>query len=444
MILDQFGNVVAPAKPKKSLERPLTIAPMREGYREYPADYLTPEKISLILKESDMGVTYYFCDFCSQMKERYPHFLSEWEKRRNVIGSANFTLGPADGSGEAEKIYSFVKKVLNQIPRMQEVQAGLQDAIGMGFSGQEILWDVSSGQAIPKRFTPIDPRRFVFFSDGKDGGISGVPWPIPRLITDTDMIGEPVPAWKMLFRKYANHPYRDGLFRICAKMYLFFNYALTDWAIFNEHFGMPYIYATFEQDMDQNAKDALYQAVSNLSSGSKGIIPKGAELKFEMPSQGGGGAGDNFESMALFCNAQVSKVLLGQTLSADTGGGHGSYAMAKIHDGVRKDLLYYDAVADADCFRDEVIKPLVGFNFGWDAAEKLLPTYTGEVSELDDMVKGSMILLNLLKAGLKVDEEYVYKAFAYPKPAKDATLLKPVNLGGGSGSGAPDRGLLNP
>lgn len=60
-------------------------------------------------------------------------------------------------------------------------------------------------------------------------------------------------------------------------------------------------------------------------------------------------------------NEQISKAILGQTLTSDSGGG--SYAQSKTHDEVRHDLTVADAKALAVTIRRDIIRPLVYLNY---------------------------------------------------------------------------------
>ena len=46
--------------------------------------------------------------------------------------------------------------------------------------------------------------------------------------------------------------------------------------------------------------------------------------------------------MIAFCNAEISKAILGQTLTTQTDGKTGTYAQAKVHQEVRKEILDAD------------------------------------------------------------------------------------------------------
>ena len=80
------------------------------------------------------------------------------------------------------------------------------------------------------------------------------------------------------------------------------------------------------------------QAVMQIGSDAAGIISKSTEIEFIEAIKADG---DVFKNMAQFCNTEMSKAVLGQTLSSDIGDA-GSYAASKTHAEVRQDILESD------------------------------------------------------------------------------------------------------
>lgn len=64
-------------------------------------------------------------------------------------------------------------------------------------------------------------------------------------------------------------------------------------------------------------------------------------------------------------NRQVSKRILGQTLTTEGGGSSGgAYALGKVHEKVRADISLADVKNLDETISDDLVRPLVDFNFG--------------------------------------------------------------------------------
>lgn len=118
---------------------------------------------------------------------------------------------------------------------------------------------------------------------------------------------------------------------------------------------------------------------------------------------------------------QVSKAILGQTLTSDSGGG--SYAQSKTHNDVRHDLTVADCKAIAATLRRDLIRPLVLYNFGED---KRIPYLRFDAEESEDLTQTATVIGTLIReAGLKVPTSYIYKKFSIPKPEGDEEVATP-------------------
>ena len=144
--------------------------------------------------------------------------------------------------------------------------------------------------------------------------------------------------------------------------YLFKNYDVKDWVAFCEVFGMPLRLGKYNAAASDDDKKALMEAIYSLGTDAAGIIPDSTIIEF-IESQKTTSV-EIYEKLARYCDEQISKAVLGQTLSSDSGG---SYAQGKVHNEVRHDLTVGDAKALAVTVRRDIIRPLVEYNFGYDA-----------------------------------------------------------------------------
>jgi phage gp29-like protein len=205
----------------------------------------------------------------------------------------------------------------------------------------------------------------------------------PRLLTDAS----PVYGEVLLPNKFVVHRYRSrsgitpraGILRPCAYMYLFKNYTIKDWVIFNERFAMPMRVGKFGPGASEADRRTLRSAVFNLGSDAAAVISDSTVIEL-LESQGKGASADVYERLVDFCDRSVSKAVLGQTLTTEQS--TGTYATALVHQMVRQDLLEADAKALARTITMHVIRPLVEFNFG---AAKRLPRFTFQHEGKEDL-----------------------------------------------------------
>ena len=414
-ILDQLGR---PFETRKTPEkRPLAAAPILDTWREYVSAGLTPQKLSALLREADAGDVRQQAELFDQMEEKDAHLLGEAEKRRNAILDIDFEITPATEDKRDVQIAEFVQQYFSDISDWDDTLVALQDGVGKGFSALEINWDVSSGQAMPTGFEFIEQKRFLF----RDA--TGYLRKYPLLLSDTDYMGAEIPAWKLLMHRYggkSGHAARSGIYRVCAWMYLFRNYSLKDWVAFLEVFGMPLRLGKYDAGASKEDKDALITAIQSLGSDAAGIISKNTEIEFIEAVKASSAGSNPFEGLAVFCGKEISKALLGQTLTADVGD-KGSYAASQTHNEVRIDLAKADTRSIAATVRNQVIRPMVGFNFGWDA---LTPKYAAVWKESEDLQAKSTWVGNLLDRGVEMPASFIREEFGIPEAKKGEDVVK--------------------
>ncbi len=173
-------------------------------------------------------------------------------------------------------------------------------------------------------------------------------------------------------------------------------------------------------------RENLVQAVRNLGTDAAGIISKNTEIQFVEATNRSSGNSNPFQVLADFCNREMSKAILGQTLTSDTTGSKGSYAAAKVHDQVRRELVVADAQSLAQTLREQLLRPLVGFNFGWD---KPVPWFRFRYEEGEDLKTLSEVYANLANMGMPLSLEHVAERFGIPLAKEGQAVVGPAKKG---------------
>ena len=400
--------------------REVAVAQVTDKFSEYPSNGLTPVKLAEIFKEADAGDILRQAELFEEMEEKDPHLFSQLQTRKNAVTGLDFEIIPFDTDDERDKeIAEFVEAQINGIEGLEDIMLDLLDAVGKGFAVSEIMWSYDGGHVVVGDIRSRHQKRF--FWDTEDAF---------KVRTDEVPEGMELPGNKFILHRYkarSGHPSRAGVLRVCAWMYLFKNYTLKDWVAFCEVYGMPLRLGKYQPGASDDDKRALMQALAQIGSDAAGIIPDGTTIEFVNTEKAS--STDLYERLARYCDEQISKAILGQTLTSDSGGG--SYAQSKTHNDVRQDILIADCKALAATLRRDLIRPLVLFNFGED---RRIPYIRFDAEESEDLEQTANILSTLIeKTGLKVPTSYIYKKFSIPKPEGDEEIAQPPQQNAGLG-----------
>nr|WP_317357921.1 DUF935 family protein [uncultured Tyzzerella sp.] len=369
----------------------------------YPSSNLTPLKLTKIFREADSGYTANQMELFEEMEEKDPHLFSQLQTRKNAVIGLDWEIIAYSEDEKDKQVAEFVKDVIKNIKDFDKSLLDLLDAIGKGISFLEINWTLDKGFLKVKNLSYIHPKHIYWEYDNL------------KIITKDNITGvsvQDIEENKLIIHKYkarSGHESKAGLLRVVAWMYLFKNYTLKDWVTFIEKYGMPILLGEYDESSSEEDKVALTDALINIGTDSSGIISKATNIN--VIDNDKKSSADIFEKMARFCDEQVSKAILGQTLTSDSGG---SYAQSKTHNEVRRDLTSADCKALANTLKEYLIKPIVTLNFG---EECNIPDFVFDFEEAEDLLKTVEVYSKLKnELGLIIDTEHLYEKFKIPKP----------------------------
>ncbi|MDR1646825.1 MAG: DUF935 domain-containing protein [Zoogloeaceae bacterium] len=373
---------------------------------------LDPARLSRILRRAQEGDPVAYLELAEEMEEKYLHYAAQLATRKHAVSGIDAEILPASDARRDRKIAEYCAQFL---PVIQAATFNILDALGKGFSGTEIIWDTSGPDWFPVRLERRDPRWFLF--DKVDGHTL-------RLRHELYPEGQPLPEMKFIVHRCAAKtglPIRGGLARAASWAFLFQSFALRDWVTFIETFGKPLRLGRYDSTTASPADIAkLIEAVQALGMDAAAILPKSMLIEYpEVPNA----RGDNqlWRALLEYLDRQVSKLVLGQTLTADTGeSGGGSYALGGVHNEVRMDILADDALRFCETINRDLIRPLVNLNF---PGITDYPRYTLRVEEPEDMTALIDIVEKAVAMGQPVSQKWFSEKFGIPLPEAGEEIL---------------------
>lgn len=388
-----------------------------DRYSGYPSNGLNPIRLAAIFREADNGNVSRQMELFEEIEEKDTHLFSQLQTRKLAVTGLEWEVQPFSKDTADKEIAEFVEGQLQGMEGLNGVFLDMLDAIGKGISILELIWGVDrDGNNVIEDITWIHPKKLVW-----------------DMVTDEMLIctkeypaGIPVPDNKFIVHRYkakSGHPSRAGVMRIVSWMYLFKNFDIKDWVAFCEVFGMPLRLGKYDASASEDDKRTLEEAIFSLGTDAAGVVPSTTDVQFIEAQKTS--STEIYEKFARFADEQMSKAILGQTLTSDSGG---SYAQGRVHSEVKKDLTKADAKALAETFRRDVITPLVEYNFGSNAN---IPLFEFELQDDDDL-KETAETYKILSCdmGLKIPASHVRKKFSIPAPKDGEEVLEPVGLSG--------------
>jgi phage gp29-like protein len=318
----------------------------------------------------------------------------------------------------ADEAAAYCREVLNGLDGFESALQHLSLAMGRNVSVAENVWEWFDNEL---RLVDVEPVGFDRLSFDEYGRL--------RVLTKEEPVrGVALPPGKLVVhtpQAVAGHPMRGGLLRVSALVYLGKHFAMKDWMVFAEVFGMPVRIARYEPSATTEEKRELLKMLQTLGSDATGIFSKAVEL--ELVESGKGKAPPPYEKLCDFLNRELSKAWLGQTLTVEPKGGSSSLASAKVHNEVRLDLRQDDMAKEARTIRRDILTPLVRMKFGDDVPvpffKRVMETQR-DLRELADVLK---VAVNDLR--MKVPSEWAHQALGVPVAGEKEELLSKNDAG---------------
>ena len=185
--------------------------------------------------------------------------------------------------------------------------------------------------------------------------------------------------------RYTDAPYADwaiptgtaaepGLLARAVPLVLAKQQALAGWNKHLELFAMPYRKAHTDMK-DSSQVSRLVTMMTQMGSAGWGVFDTEDRVDLLQATAGGGQQG--YESLCRFADEQLSKLMLGQTMTTDKGG---SLAQAQVHERTAQALFRADALALENLVNTELLPrmerlgmPVAGAKFSFLPDENALP-----------------------------------------------------------------------
>lgn len=390
--------------------------PTRWGPRsivlESVASGLSPERLAAILREANHGHARSYLTLAMEMEERYMHYRSQLQVRRLAFESIDVSVSAPDGYDP--KILAAVHELVES-PLFGDMATSLQDAISKGYSVVEPLWDYRDKYLRPIVYKWRDPRFFQFDPKTLEelrladlGNLEGIPIPAGKFISHVPNIATGVPL-------------RRGLARPVAWAFMVQSFTLQDWSAFAEIYGVPLRVGKYGPQATDADKRTLLWALRQIASDGAAAIPASMTLDtIQVSGQHGEAV---FGALIDYMDRNVSKVVLGQTMTSDVSKQGGALATAKIHNEVRLDIVRADGRQTAATINRDLIPWFVAFNFGPQAA---YPRVHFPVADPEDVKALADAVSVLVPLGLRVGQGEIRNKLGLSEPEDgEEVLAKP-------------------
>lgn len=356
--------------------------------------------------------------------ERDPHVSAVIGTGKLNVAGLPYDVSPyvAPGAKKAtkrdEEIARFVREVLDGSGYFPQHLYNLMDALGMGFSVSEIIWEITERDGVRIRDILNRPqRRFQF--DAKDRSL--------RLRTKSDQFfGESLPDKKFIVHRVSNkwsNPFGDAVDQSIYWMWLFKKMVLKFWMMHLEVGAASVPIVKHPAKASSETKAEAISIARSIRQGAYGRMPETFELIWAEAKNAISNA-QTYDMFVQRVNDEISKAVNGQVLTteASSATGTGSLALGQVHQGTQASRDLFRAHGLAATLNATLVRWLVDFNF---AGIDGYPRFRFDVEDPEDLERESRIVSNLTGAGYQFNAEELSEKFNYTLTPKVAPVEPP-------------------
>jgi phage gp29-like protein len=284
-----------------------------------------------------------------------PHVSSCIDSRKAGVRSLLWEIDRKDEQGATKSAQAkFIEEIFADFD-IPQIVSEILDAPYFGYQPMEIVWTTRNGKVLPQSFQAKPPEWFAF--DSSDNHL--------LFRTKANWNGERVPDRKFLVPTHQGsyvNPYGKPLGSLVYYPVLFKKGGMKYWVKLAEKFGIPHLVGKHPVGAGADQIADLLDAMDRMVQDACAAIPVGSEIT-PLEATTKSASSSLFDGLLSYCNAEISKAILSQTLTTEIGKTGGAYAAAQTHATIRNDLVDADRIMVENVF-NELIDLIVEFNFG--------------------------------------------------------------------------------
>jgi phage gp29-like protein len=421
-ILDQHGDPIDPGVLKET--QTARVVNLQNEYLVSHLDGLTPARLAQTLASADNGDLWSQHRLFADMEERDAHLAAEMNKRKLALLGLSWRIDPPrEASASEKKNAEWLTDVLSDaVDPLEDVILALMDGVGHGFAPVELEWRREGRDWLPA-FFPRPQEWFQLDHTRRD-----------IRLRDNTADGAPLSPFGWIFHTHgkAKTGYlgRLGIHRTLSWPFVYKSYAIGDFAEFLETFGLPLILGKYFSGAGSEEKASLLRAVSALGHDARAIMPQDMQIEVMKVVSSTGSESTPHMVMADWAERSESKIILGQTMSAEAKSSGIGSGNAELHGDVRHDILMADARQIAGTLTLDLLYPLVALNRGLGSLSRC-PKFVFDLGEAEDVSLYADALPKLVGVGLHVPLAWAHDKLRIPLPADGEELLSAAASFGG-------------
>lgn len=339
---------------------------------------------------------------------------------------------PQDGR-QADAV-KFLTQVINEIPNFREVIINILDALLPGMSVQEIEWEFPSLAKPYIGIKNIIPRGFDQFVYTVHGQLKLLTRTAPDFgmdIVDPDT-GDENSGLRFIVHTFNMSPgtwedqeklgqlyYGSGVGDVVYWPIYFKTNGMMQWMRWMDRYAVPTRYATYPATNEQ-MRDSIVGWLEQMTSDVDIVLPQDKDQTYGLDFKGPQlGRFDVFQNLMEYLNKEMSKAVLGETLTLEQGT-VGALALGRVHENSLLMKIDFDSQSVAETLTRTIVQLLLRFNAKrFPGIEQYPPSFKFILDNQVERDNRKKDIAEGKAVGIKVPKKFAHKIFNIPEAKED-------------------------
>lgn len=386
-----------------------------DTYNSHPGSGITTEMVVSIFRQAERGIPARQFDLFDDLIENDGHLRGLIDTRIQSVAASPWVLrsgrpGHAPSDAAAADLEA---RLRNHLGFRDFLKHQLSSPY-YGFAATNLVWGLDDGLVMPTEFVNVAHRRFASPSEERASEIMLITGDVSRLQLS------PLEAGLWAVSRYrGRNPWAAGLMRTATWWAVFKRWAIRDWQVFADMFGLPIVIGFYEENASQATRDALEAAVRQVGTDGWAVLSRLADIHIKETIRSGD-ASSVYPAISDRCEAQMSKLISGATLNTDVDG-KGSYSLASVHESRAWTMIRGDATDAEEMFTRDIGMPFVRWNgYAENAAPPRLKIQIARDSK--ERAEVAQIISQLVP----LDPQQLYEEFGFREPPNGKGVQMPL------------------
>jgi phage gp29-like protein len=359
--------------------------------------------------------------YLRELEEKDEDVADALDSLKYSVMKRDRAIEPGDDSQAAIDAADFIQDQIDALPNFDDALDMMLDAPGYGFSVQEMIFDVSMGQA---SLTDIKDRPQELFLFGQR--FRPQIGPLQLLDSPWAMNGTPMPEEKFIVCTYRGRGCnRMGrpLLRSVFWPSWFKRNVLGFWLRRSER-AQGTAVTQYPQGASEDEKQLAASVALAMIENVAISVPQNFPYDAELLKSSQNITADLYEHLHQQMQYAIVRRILGQTLTSFGGeSGKGTQALGNVHQDTKNERSVAIAKTLMSTINRSLVRPLVLWNFGPDVP---MPKWKIMVDEKEDLGAKAETLKVVQSMGVPMTVEFLQNTFDVPKPQEGEEVASPT------------------